>query len=135
MPFIQECEKNNIQFAYNNSHQSPVTHQQLKKWVLESFIPLDIRPKNHLANNYVPDRLMKNVSYGQLPITNSKAAYDFFDGDAAYSSDTAELFHIAKEMQENPKTKDRILNQMKKVKEYHTFVNRLKDIIYIAESL
>ena len=135
IPFIQECEKNNIQFAYNNSQQSPVSHQQLKKWVLESFIPLDIRPKNHLANNYVPDRLIKNVSYGQLPITNSKAAYEFFDGDAAYSNDTAELFHIAKEMQEDPKTKDKILKQMKKVKEYHTFVNRLKDIIYISESL
>jgi hypothetical protein len=38
-------------------------------------------------------------------------------------------------MQQDPKTKDKILNQMKKVKEYHTFVNRLKDIIYIAESL
>jgi hypothetical protein len=38
-------------------------------------------------------------------------------------------------MQEDPKTKDRILNQMKKVKEYHTFVNRLKDIIHISESL
>lgn len=135
IPFIQECEKNNVKFAYNNSLQRPVSQQQLKKWTLESFIPLDIRPLNHLTNNYVPDRLMKNVSYGQLAITNSKAAYEFFDGDAAYSSNTAELFHVAKAMQEDPKTKDKILKQMKKIKEYHTFVNRLKDMIYISESL
>lgn len=135
IPFIKECEKNNILFAFNDSQRNPVTHQQLKKWVLESIIPLDIRPKNHLSNNYVPDRLMKNVSYGQLPITNSKASYDFFDGEAAYSSDTAELFHIARSMQTDPNTKNKILNQMKKVKTYHTFVNRMKDIIHLGESL
>lgn len=135
LSFIEECKKNNIDFVYNNSQKTPVAHTELKKWTLESFLPVDFRPKNHLVNNYVSDRLMKNVSYGQLPITNSKAAYEFFDGDAAYSSDVKELFYIAKEMQEDSKTKDKILNQMKKIKEYHTFVSRLKDIIYIAESL
>ena len=88
-----------------------------------------MRVKDHLANKYVPCRSFKNTSYGQLVITNSKSVYDFFDSDAAYSSDTYELFHIAKEMQDDPKTKDKILRQMVKVKENHTYVSRLIDIM------
>ena len=60
---------------------------------------------------------------------DSKAVYDFFEEDAAYSADTAKLFHIAKEMQDDPKTKDKILRQMVKVKENHTYVSRLIDIM------
>jgi hypothetical protein len=66
-------------------------------------------------------------------LTNSKPTYDFFDGEIAYAENSADLFYIAKEMQENPKTKDLILNQMKKVKEKHTYVNRLNDMIIASE--
>ena len=40
---------------------------------------------------------------------------------------------MACEMQNDPGTKDKILNQMKKVKEKHTYVNRVNDIISILE--
>ena len=43
------------------------------------------------------------------------------------------MFYVAKQMQDDPKTKDLILNQMKKVKEKHTYVNRLQDMIDATE--
>jgi hypothetical protein len=131
--FAEECKKHNIPFVHNDPHKNPLPSEQLKEFVLNSYLPFEVRPNNHLANGYMSCRSIKNVSYGCLGITNSKTAYDFFDQEIAYSADTGELFYIAKEMQDNPKTKDLILNQMKKVKEKHTYINRLNDMIEASE--
>ena len=66
-------------------------------------------------------------------MTNSKAVYDFFDQEIAFDEDPYKLFYVASEMRNNPKTKDLVLNQMKKVKEKHTYANRVKDIITAVE--
>lgn len=131
--FAEQCQKNAIPFLHNNPHENWLTSKALQEFVLLSYLPFEVRPNNHLANGYMSCRSIKNVSYGCLGISNSKTAYDFFDQEIAYAEDTAELFYIAKEMQENPKTKDLILNQMKKVKEKHTYVNRLQDMIDATE--
>jgi hypothetical protein len=66
-------------------------------------------------------------------MTNSKSIYDFFEGEIAYAADSGDLFDVAMEMQNDPKTKDLILNQMKRIKEQHTYINRVEDIIKAAE--
>jgi hypothetical protein len=66
-------------------------------------------------------------------MTNSKETYEFFEGDCAYAADSGDLFDVALEMQKDEKTKDKILNQMKRVKENHTYINRLKDMIIASE--
>jgi hypothetical protein len=133
LPFIGACEKEKIPFVYNSPWENPLTIEQIRKAVIESYLPLDVRPQNHLKNCYISCRSIKNVSYGALGLTNSKSTYDFFDGEIAYAENSSDLLYIAKEMQENPKTKDLILNQMKKVKEKHTYVNRLNDMIAASE--
>ncbi|MEI6881964.1 MAG: glycosyltransferase, partial [Bacteroidota bacterium] len=94
---------------------------------------LDLRPANHLANNYVSCRLFKNISYGALGLTNSIAAYEFFDGNIAFSADPENLFYVARDMQDRASTKERILHCMEKVKRHHTYINRLQDIITASE--
>jgi len=135
MPFIQECEKNNIPFVYNSPWQNPLTVEQMRNAVVQSYLPLDVRPRNHLANGYISCRSIKNISYGALCLTNSKETYDFFDQEIAYADNPKDLFYVAQEMQNNPKTKDLILNQMKKVKDKHTYVNRIKDMITAVEMI
>jgi hypothetical protein len=135
MPFIQECEKNNIPFVYNSPWQNPLTVEQMRNAVVQSYLPLDVRPRNHLANGYISCRSIKNISYGALCLTNSKETYDFFDQEIAYADNPKDLFYVAKEMQDNPKTKDLILNQMKKVKDKHTYVNRIRDMITAVEMI
>jgi len=133
IPFINECKTNNIPFVYNTPWQNPLTIEQMRSAVIQSYLPLDVRPRNHFANGYISCRSIKNISYGALCLTNSKETYDFFDQEIAYASDTGELFHVACKMQNDPKTKDLILNQMKKVKDKHTYVNRLQDMIKATE--
>ena len=74
--------------------------------------------------------MFKNISYGHLPVTNSKAIYDYFDGDVAYAENTYDIFNKAKELIDD---KELILRQMVNVKTNHTYVNRIKDIITASE--
>jgi hypothetical protein len=132
-PFINECNKNKINFIYNSPWENPLNIEQMKDAVIHSYLPLDVRPKNHLANGYISCRSIKNISYGALCLTNSKETYNFFEEQVAFAENSADLFYIAKEMQNNIKTKDLILNQMKRIKEKHTYVNRLQDMIKAVE--
>lgn len=131
--FMKKCEEHKIPFLYNSPWQNPLPTEEVRKAVSTSLLPLDIRPSNHLANGYIACRPIKNLSYGALPMTNSKPIYDFFEGECAYAPESGDLFDVAMEMQKDPKTKDMILNQMKRVKEHHTYINRVQDIIRATE--
>lgn len=133
MPFIKKCEENNIPFLYNTPWRNQMPTEQVREYVKTSLLPLDVRPANHLANGYIACRSIKNVSYGALPMTNCKVTRDFFDGECAYAEDSGQLFDVALSMQTDEKTKDLISNQMLKVKDKHTYVNRLNDFITAAE--
>jgi hypothetical protein len=131
--FIKKCKDNKIPFVYNNPWVCALPTDAIRQQIATSLLPVDCRPKNHLANGYISCRSIKNVSYGALGMTNSKPIYDFFEGDIAYAPDSGDLFDVALEMQANPKTKDLILRHMKRIKEQHTYVNRIKDFIRAAE--
>jgi hypothetical protein len=131
--FIEKCDRNKIPFLFNSPTQNQLSTEEVRKYAVSSLLPLDCRPKNHLANGYIACRTIKNVSYGALGMTNSKSIYDFFDGRIAYAPDSGDLFDVAIEMQNDPKTKDVILDQMTWIKEKHTYINRVKDIIKAAE--
>jgi len=131
--FIKKCEEHKIPFLYSTPYQQQLPTEEVRKLVVSSLLPLDCRPKNHLDNGYIACRPIKNVSYGALGMTNSKTIYDFFNGEIAYAPDSGDLFDMAVEMQKDPKTKDVILKQMKWIKDQHTYINRVKDIIKAAE--
>lgn len=131
--FVKKCDEHQIPFLYNTPYNNPLPIDQVRQMVVESLLPLDCRPANHLANGYIACRTIKNISYGALGMTNSKSIYDFFEGDIAYAADSGDLFDVAVEMQNDPNTKDLILNQMKRIKEQHTYINRVNDIIKAAE--
>lgn len=133
IPFIKKCEEHKIPFLYNTPWQNQMPTEQVREFVRTSLLALDVRPDNHLANGYIACRPIKNVSYGALPMTNSKEIYEFFDGECAYANNSGDLFDVAIEMQKDEKTKDKILNQMKRVKEKHTYINRLRDMIIASE--
>jgi hypothetical protein len=131
--FVNKCKEHDIPFIYSTPYQRQLTTEEVRTNVVHSLLPLDCRPPNHIANGYIACRAIKNISYGALGLTNSKHTYDLFDGEIAYATTTGELFDVAMKMQSDPKTKDLILNQMKKIQEKHTYINRVNDIITAAE--
>lgn len=131
--FMRKCKEHNIPFLYNTPWQNQMPTEQIREYVRTSLLPLDIRPQNHLANGYIACRPIKNTSYGALPMTNSPAINEFFQGNCAYADDSATLFDITIQMQQDSKTQDLILHQMERIKKDHTYVNRMNDIIRAAE--
>jgi hypothetical protein len=131
--FIDKCKQHQIPFVYNSPWQKQLSTDEVRMNVVYSLLPLDLRPSNHIANGYIACRAIKNISYGALGMTNSKQTYDLFDGEIAYAPNSGDLFDVAIEMQKNPKTKELILNQMLKIREKHTYINRVTDMITAAE--
>jgi len=132
-PFIKKCEEHQIPFLYSTPYQRQLTTEEIRTNVVQSLLPLDCRPPNHIANGYIACRAIKNISYGALGLTNSKHTYDLFDREIAYADNTADLFDVAIQMQSDPKTKQLIMNQMLKIQARHTYINRVQDIITAAE--
>ena len=132
-PFIDRCKNSKIPFIFNSPTNIALPTEEIRKYVTTSLFPLDLRPRNHLANGYIACRPIKNVSYGALGMTNSLTIYEFFDGDIAYHGNPDLLFDVALTMQSDPLTKAKIRRQMIKIKEDHTYVNRVADLIRAAE--
>jgi hypothetical protein len=74
--------------------------------------------------------LLKSISYGQLGITNSRHAYELLDKKVIYNDDERQLFHDAKPHIGNH---DLIKEQMKIVKENHTWLNRIEDLLRVLD--
>ena len=139
--FQDECVKNDINLVIKNFWKDKaVSNEDSKRYIQKSFIAPDIRGSgpisdecvlersNHLSTGYIPCRVFKNISYGQLGITNSWAVNDLFEGRIVFNGDIRKMFNEALQRKEDYKF---IQEQMEFVKKEHTYVNRVKSILSI----
>lgn len=138
--FKNECKINNIEFIINNPWNQITTMEDAKKLIQISYIAPDIRGSgatcgdslvekcNHLSIGFVPCRVFKNISYGQLGATNSWAVNDIFEGRIIYNKKVKDLFYENINKKDN---KELILEQMNFVKTNHTYINRINSILQI----
>jgi hypothetical protein len=141
--FADECVKNGISFISNNPWSNPKGFDTVMELTSRSFLSPDIRTAGdpnkialgetgtcHKNIGYIACRLLKAISYGQLGVTNSRHMYDLLEGKVIYNDDERQLFHDAKNHIHNY---DLIKEQMRIVKENHTWVNRIEDLIKVLE--
>jgi hypothetical protein len=138
--FEDECKQNNIEFVKKNPWREITSIEDNIKMIQLSYIAPDIRGcgpisdecilsrSNHLATGYIPCRIFKNISYGQLGATNSWAVNKLFKNMTIYTSDVRDLFHKAKKERENYSL---IKEQMDFVKTNHTYINRANNLLSI----
>jgi hypothetical protein len=138
--FIFSLAKENIEFVHNNPWVNPLSWEQTKHLTQLSYIAPDIRGSamrahvngkvdtgsNHKLIGYIPCRIFKNISYGQLGITNSRAVSELFKGLVLYSDNEENLLNIAKP---NIQNIDLIKEQMNFVKKHHTYINRADSLL------
>ena len=121
--FRDGCQQNNINFkVLSNVEQS----QSIKVIQGAAMAPAIVGTwqKN---KGYIPCRIFKNVSYGQLGVTNSKEAYEVINKLGVYNPNETEL------------VKDAINNDnielrktaMEFVRDNHTYINRVDTLQYI----
>jgi len=139
--FYQECIKNNIAFIENDPWQNPLPFDVVQKKTMESLMSPDFRSSGdqnkinigetgtcHKQIGYIACRLLKSISYGHLGITNSKHSYELLERKVVYNSDEKQLFYDAMKELHNYEL---IKEQMKIVKEKHTYLNRIQDLLNV----
>jgi hypothetical protein len=132
---------NNIEWVIINPWIKPIDFSEAKLLMNKSIFTPDFRPigtfedtkqfgikngKNHQEIGYIPCRIFKSLSYGNLGITDSKYVKQFFGDHVIYSSDMNELFNMA---YQNRNNKEMIYNGMKYVQENHTYIHRVRDLL------
>lgn len=139
--FENECTKNGIELVKRDLWKKQLTTvDENIRMVQVSYMAPDIRGSgpisdecilersNHLSTGYIPCRIFKNISYGQLGSSNSWAVNDLFNGRIIYNKDVRQLFHDTKKEKENFNL---IKEQMDFVKNNHTYVNRVDSLLSI----
>ena len=94
----------------------------------KSLLGIDIRGPEHLKQGLLTCRVFKNISYGHLGLTNSKAVYEELEGNCIYNENTEELFYDGMKNRSNYKL---ISDGMKFVREKHTYINRVNTLLSI----
>ncbi len=124
--FRESCKQHGIEFKTNCPWLNPLSQEVSKKLIQDSFLAVDSRHPTMVKWGYIPCRLMKNMSYGQLGLTNSDAVHEFFEGETIYSDNGHVLFE---EGLKHKNDYEMIKRQMMLVKDKHTYVNRARAIL------
>jgi hypothetical protein len=140
--FYNECIKNGIEFLTNDPWRNPLPFDVVQEYTMKSLMSPDFRSSGdsrkvamgetgtcHKQIGYIACRLLKSISYGHLGITNSKHAYELLEKKVVYNSDERQLFYDAAAQLRNY---DLIKEQMRIVREKHTFLNRIQDLLTVV---
>jgi hypothetical protein len=125
--FFFSKNKNKIfNYIYNEINDSG-------KLINSSYINLALQPEiqvNGAKKSYIPCRIFKNISYGRLCGTNSKYVMNLFDGNIPYSNNSYDLFYKTYNM-ESGYNENKFKTISKFVREKHTYLNRIKNILSV----
>jgi hypothetical protein len=139
--FANICINNNIKWARVDPWKTPISFEDNRTLMKKSLLSPDFRHigndsdimsygikngKNHLATGYLPCRVLKSISYGNIGITDSYFVKEILGDHVLYHSDMQTLFE--RSIQES-KNYERIKRSMEYVQKNHTYVNRAIDLI------
>lgn len=120
--FIQACHEQHIKFLQRGP--SGVSFEDHIDYIQRSYMAPTIVGTLQKEIGYIPCRIFKNISYGQMGITNSREVYELFNKKIVYNSDSYQLFFDAQKALANV-TLDDIYELMDFVKTKHTYLNRI----------
>lgn len=123
-PFQRACRENGIEFQ----QMGCVSVQKNRELVQQSYIAPAIQGEWQCREGYIPCRIFKNMSYGQLGVTNCQAVYDVFKDRVVFNPDTYQLFYDAQVRLQNF-TLDERYEAMDFIKNNHTYLNRSKHLL------
>lgn len=107
-----------------------LTNDLQPRAISESFIAPAIQGVWQVKKGYIPCRVFKNVSYGRMTGTNSATVSNLFDGNLIYDESIKEVVDKSVLWEQNP-NKKQLETVVRLVKEKHTFINRIKNILSV----
>jgi hypothetical protein len=130
--FSKACNENGIAFRHHGAGQKGIVSIDGNIALVRNsrFAPA-IVGSHHITEGYAPCRIFKNISYGQMGITNSKRVNDIFGGKLIFDPDPYKLFYTAiEQLQSLPVEK--VWDLMDEVAAKHTYVQRISKILEAA---
>ena len=140
--FADACVHKGISIVHHDPWRNPISFKEAQELVQRSIVCPDIRGSGdpdkirmgetgtcHKSIGYIPCRLFKNISYGKLGMTNCLRLKELFGDLVVLETDEAKMVEV---YLEKSKDKDFILKQMEWVKEHHTYVRRIQDLLKIV---
>lgn len=123
--FKRACSDNEIEFRHANN----LSIEQNREKIKYSYIAPAIVGTWQKENGYVPCRIFKNISYGQIGLTNSEATKKVLGDYVIYNSDEYKLFSLGEEAITSLDYKERLIASMNFIKENHTYINRINTLL------
>jgi hypothetical protein len=104
-----------------------VSYEENMQLIKDSFVCPDFRSDWHLQCGYIPCRIQKNISYGQVQGTNSPFIKKAFGDYVVFGGTPESLYDNLVEDSLNNKINMR--EAMQFIKDKHTYVNRINNIL------
>lgn len=121
----KSLSKRNINFQ-----QRSANFDENKDIINQSYISPAIQGKWQCDKGYIPCRIFKNISYGEFGITNSKYVNELFNGSIVFDTDIDSMVRKSLEFRDRVSL-DELNSQINFVKEKHTYVNRIQNILNV----
>jgi hypothetical protein len=129
-PFKDACQVNGINF----NQTMLVSFEKNVSMIKDSYLAPTITGTWQTRVGYIPCRIFKNISYGQMGLTNSVRVASLFNNKIIQNSNTKDLFYDSKNYINSMPLKE-LHDLMDVVKEKHTYVNRLNSIIDFMDKI
>jgi hypothetical protein len=136
MPFVNELQKSGYNWEqYTAPFSTPVENGMQKKIISGCEIAPAIVGHWQQSKGYIPCRIFKSISYGCIGITNSKYVHKLLHEQCVFNEDSIELAKLSRDFLQKPleEIHDILRKQMQNVKEHHTYINRVKDILTVLK--
>ena len=128
-PFLETCSRNGVRIVSIDPWTNPISFEENRKMVNESYISPAIQTNWQIENGYIPCRIFKNISYGHFGYTNSDTVNFIFDNSLVYSDNSRDLFFKIMEKKKDPNHIEELKDLMMEVKMNHTYINRIEFIL------
>lgn len=143
--FRNACGEGGVQFVHHGAGQEDdnfswmgksrvVSPEDNERLVRESLFGPAIVGGHHHTEGYLPCRILKNISYGCMGVTNSAAVNRIFADKLVFHPDAYSLFFHAREVLPTVPVEN-VHELMDVVKEKFTYVNRLGSVFKALEML
>lgn len=126
--FRRACADHDVAFVQRQG----VEREEHRALIRRSWLAPAIHGAWQVEHGYIACRTFKNVSYGQLGLTNATAANPLFEGTLLVVVDGYELFCQGDRLlADPPRWRQRVRAQRALVRERHTYLNRIARILEV----
>lgn len=137
--YINYLNSKNIKFqifggTFNKDHPRNLSIEQNIDLIQKSVIAPAFQFGIQLQDPYIPCRIFKNISYGRMGITNNPIVNSLFNNKLIYDSNVNNCIDMGLEFEKKNNKLEIIKQLMYKVKEDHTYINRIDSIKYFINN-